>query len=304
MQHFGFYAVKSLVVGVLVVLMLSTTSLAQDQDEGATTLSRVVSSNVLRVGVNPNFKPFSFEQDGKRVGVDIDIANLLAEKLGVKVEFFAPESFSDLIPMLQANQIDIIIAGMSITFDRAKAVDFSVPYFETGLSILLNKVRAAKLGIGDAKDHQTIYSILEKNGKANRLVIAVTDGKAPQQVVPRYFPQASMKAYPTNEAAAAATLKGDADMMVHDEIFLKVWLKEHMRDARYRLVVIDPPFKPDYYGMAVRKGNQDLLNMLAVFNLELKSDGNVSRFLGQYLPVTTRVVTRSYTISEDYYGGD
>jgi ABC-type amino acid transport substrate-binding protein len=304
MKQFRLYAVRSLVMGFLVVLMLSATILAQDQDEASTTLTRVLSSNVLRVGVNPNYKPFSFEQDGKRVGVDIDIASLLAEKLGVKAEFVVPESFSDLIPMLQANKIDIIIAGMSITFDRAKAVDFTVPYFETGLSILLNKVRAAKLGISNAKDYQTIESTLDKNGKADRLVIAVTNGKAPQRVVPRYFPGASVKAYPTNEEAAAATLKGDADMMVHDEIYLKVWLKEHIRDAQFRLVVLDPPFKPDYYGMAVRKGNQDLLNMLTVFNLELKSDKNVSRFLGQYLPVTTRVISRSYNISEDYYGGD
>ncbi|WP_419656229.1 extracellular solute-binding protein, family 3 [Desulfosarcina variabilis str. Montpellier] len=304
MKQFGIIVVRSMALALLVVLMSSVAPLAQDQVEGPTTLSQVLDSKVLKVGVNPNYKPFSFEKDGRRVGVDIDIANRLAEKLGVKAEFIVPESFSDLIPMLRANQIDIIIAVMSITFDRAKVVDFSVPYFETGLSILLNKVRAAKLGISEAKNLQTIVSILEKNGKASQLVIAVTDGKAPQQVVPRFFPQASVKAYPTNEEAAAATRGGEAAMMVHDEIFLKVWLKEHMREAQFRLVVLDPPFKPDYYGMAVRKGNQDLLNMLAMFNLEMKSDGVVSRFLGQYLPVSSKVVTQSYNISEDYYGGD
>jgi ABC-type amino acid transport substrate-binding protein len=193
---------------------------------------------------------------------------------------------------------------MSITFERAKDVDFSAPYFETGLSILSNKIRASKLGIGNAKDYKTIESKLEQSKKSDQLVIAVTDGKAPQRVVPRYFPRAKVKAYPTNEDAAAATLKGDTDIMVHDEIFLKVWLKERSQEARFRLVVLDPPFKSDYYGMAVRKGNQDFLNMLAVFNLELKSNGDVLRFLAQYLPVTTKVITRSYNISEDYYGGD
>ena len=304
MKHFSFFVLRSISLALFVVLIASAATLAQDQVEGTSTLSQVMNSKVLRVGVNPNYKPFSFEKEGRRIGVDIDIANLLAEKLGVKAEFVIPESFSDLIPMLQENKIDIIIAGMSITFDRAKAVDFSAPYFETGLSILLNKVNAAKLGISAAKTPQAIEYILEKNGKANQLIIAVTDGKAPQQVVPHFFPGALVKAYPTNEEAAAATLSGDATMMVHDEIFLKVWLKEHMRDAQFRLEILDPPFKPDYYAMALRKGNQDLLNMLAVFNLEMKSDGNVSRFLGQYLPVTSRVITRSYKISEDYYGGD
>jgi polar amino acid transport system substrate-binding protein len=143
-----------------------------------------------------------------------------------------------------------------------------------------------------------------QNGKADQLVIAVTDGKAPQRIVPRFFPKATIKAYPTNEEAAAATLKGEADLMVHDEIFLKVWLKEHAKEAQFRLTVLDPPFKPDYYGMAIRKGNQGFLNMLDVFNLELRSNGYVGQFMGRYLPIRARVTTKSYNINEDYYGGD
>ncbi|HHD56063.1 MAG TPA: transporter substrate-binding domain-containing protein [Desulfobulbaceae bacterium] len=147
-------------------------------------------------------------------------------------------------------------------------------------------------------------SELLQNGKADQLTIAVTQGKAPQRIVPRFFPKATIKPYASNEEAAQATLKGEADIMVHDEIFLKVWLKEHAKQAQFRLVVLNPPFKPDYYGMAIHKGNQDFLNMLGVFNLELRSNGYVGQYMGRYLPITTRVSTRSYNINEDYYGGD
>ena len=303
MKHFSLIAVKMLMV-LLFVLTLSATSFAQEPANQSPTLAKVLGNKVLRVGVNPQFKPFSFEKDGKRVGVDIDIANLLAEKLGVTAEIVAPKSFSALIPMLQADEIDIIIAGMSITFDRSKIIDFSSPYFNTGMSILFNKVTTARLGISAAPNYTAIISELAQNGKADQLTIAVTDGKAPQRVVSRFFPQATVKAYATNEEAAQATLTGDADMMVHDEIFLKVWLKENAKDAQFRLVVLDPPFKPDYYGMAIQKGNQDFLNMLNVFNLELQSNGHIAQFMSRYLPVTKKVITQSYNINEDYYGGD
>lgn len=288
----------------VLVLMSPTTALAQGASDKPSTLATVLSEKILRVGVNPDFKPFSFEEQGARVGVDIEIAGLLAQKLGVSPKIIVPKSFSDLIPMLESNEIDIIIAGMSITFDRARIIDFSSPYFETGLSILLNKVKAARLGLGSVATYAALTSALDKNGKANQLSIAVTEGKAPQRAVPRFFPYATIKAYPTNEAAAAATLKGATDIMVHDEIFLKVWLKENIKQAQFRMVVLDPPFVPDYYGFGVRKGNQDFLNLLDVFILELKANADVAKFLGQYLPITTRVITKSYQISEDYYGGD
>jgi polar amino acid transport system substrate-binding protein len=304
MKHLSLRTTRRLLAALCMVCMLAVVAGAQSTVPDSPTLTRVFTDKVLRVGVNPNFKPFSFEKDGKRIGVDIDIANLLAKKLGVQAQIITPASFSDLIPMLNEGKIDIIMAGMSITFDRAKVVDFSSPYFETGLSILLNKAKSARLGISGVPNYSALISELMQNGKADQLVIAVTDGKAPQRIVPRFFPKATIKAYPTNEEAAAATLKGEADMMVHDEIFLKVWLKEHAKEAQFRLTVLDPPFKPDYYGMAIRKGNQGFLNMLDVFNLELRSNGYVGQFMGRYLPIRARVTTRSYNINEDYYGGD
>ncbi len=268
------------------------------------TLQKIISTKVLRVGVNPKFKPFSFLKGGKREGVDIDIARLLAKKLGVQAKIVVPKNFSDLIPMLREEKIDIIMAGMSITFDRAKVVDYSSPYFDTGLSILLNKITTTRLGISTATTYNAMREELARNGKAKQLIVAVTKGKAPERIVPRFFPGAQIKAYPTNEAAAEATFKGEADIMVHDEIFLKVWLKENTKRANYRMVVLDPPFKPDYYGFAIRKGNQDFLNLLNVFVLELRANGYVAQFMGKYLPIKAKMTTRSYNISEDYYGGD
>ncbi len=268
------------------------------------TLQKIMAQKVIRVGVNPKFKPFSFKKGEQREGVDIDIAKLLAKKLGARAEIVVPHTFSDLIPMLRGNEIDIIMAGMSITFERQKVIDFTNAYFDTGLSILLNKITTTRLGISAATSYRALHDELARSGKWKNLIVAVTKGKAPERIVPRFFPGARIKAFPTNEAAAEAVLKGEADIMVHDEMFLKVWLKENAKRASFRVVVLDPPFKPDYYGFAIRKGNQDFLNLLNVFVLELRANGYVDQFIGAYLPVKSRVTIRSFNITEDYYGGD
>ena len=202
------------------------------------TLKRIQERGTLRVGVNPEFKPFSFMDSDKRVGVDVDVATRLAEGLGVGLELVTPDDFSDLLPMLQNGEIDVAIAGMSITFERAKAVDFSDPYFDTGLSVLMNKAKAGELSIGTLTSYADLSATLAQNGNAGRLIIAATEGKAPAQAVPQFFPEAQLRTYPTNEEAAAATLAGEAHLMVHDEVFLKVWQRDNRADTEFRTVVL------------------------------------------------------------------
>ena len=267
-------------------------------------LARVLEGGTLRVGVNPEFKPFSFVDAGERVGVDIDVAQRLAQGLGVRLELVTPGDLGDLLPMLQNGDIDLAIAGMSITFERAKEVDFTDPYFDTGLSVMVNKAKLGELGVSGVTTYDDLTSRLAQNGDAQRLTIAATEGKAPARAVPQFFPEAQVQTYPTNEAAAAATLAGEAHLMVHDEVFLKVWTRDHRADTEFRAVVFDAPFKPDYYGFAVAKGNQDFLNLLNAFVRELRSDGAVLTSLAQYVPVTVQTTSQSYNLSDDFYQGD
>ncbi len=299
-------AALAMVAWALSAAIFSGPAQAQEMVSGGSpVLARIMQSGTLRVGVNPLFKPFSFVKDGKRVGVDADIAALLAKKLGVKVELVAPKSFGDLIPMLRDGKIDVIMAGMSITFDRAKLVDFTGPYFETGLSVLANKGRLAKLGAALVKDEAALAARLKSNGRMSRLKVAVTRGKAPEKIAPRYFPGAQIVAYPSNEEAAQAVLAGKADIMVHDEMFLKVWLHDNAKTAQFVVTVLGAPFKPDYYGFAVAKGNLDFVHMLDTFILaELKANGRILEFMNKYIPVKAQVSVRSFEITDDYYGGD
>ncbi len=264
-------------------------------------LDRIMSTGVLKVGVNPLFKPFSFFQEDKnekqfsslietkddskkkRMGVDIDIARLLAMGLGVKLQIVVPDSFSDLIPMVQDDKVDIVMAGMTINFKRAKKVDFTSPYYDTGLSIMLNKGMGGPLGLTGVKSYEMMMNTLRARGQEQNLIIAVTKGKSPARSVPLYFPKAQVKEFPTNEEAANAVAEGKAHIMVHDEIFLKMWVADHKDKALYKLEVFPKPFKPDYYGFAVKRGNRDFVNMLNIFIRELYVEGYFKQIMQQYL---------------------
>jgi ABC-type amino acid transport substrate-binding protein len=227
----------------------------------------------LRVGINPHFKPFSFigiDEYGKKgqVGVDIDIAKLLAKELGVITKLVVPEDFKDLIPMLLRDDIDIIIAAMSRIFKRTKKVDFTNSYYNTGTSIMLNTVKCHELGICEAKTYHDLKEKLKLLRNEPKLKIAAAQGKAPHISIKRFFPHVlkeNIIAKKENEQAADATAENKAHIMVHDEIFLNTWVSENPEKARFKLFVFPKPYRSDSYGFAIKKGNQSFLNMLNIF---------------------------------------
>lgn len=94
----------------------------------ADTLSDVTERGTLRVAVPQDFPPFgSVGTDMAPVGYDIDMANLIAEKLGVKVEL-VPVTSANRIPYLQTNKVDLVISSLGKNPDREKVIDFSIAY--------------------------------------------------------------------------------------------------------------------------------------------------------------------------------
>ncbi len=184
--------------------------------------------------------------------------------------------------MLLDDKIDIIIAGMTRNFRRAKLIDFTDSYFDTGLSIMLNKIASSKLGVAGVNSYKELITTLRNNGKENRLIIAVTKGKSPARSVPRFFPESIIKEYPSNEAAALAVTRGEAHVMVHDEVFLKTWIKDNKEKTMFKVIVFPRPFKPDYYSFGIKKENQSFLNLLNVFIKELYTEGYFKNFMEKY----------------------
>ena len=94
----------------------------------------------LYVGTNAEFAPYEYLENGKMVGFDIELMDAIGEELGYEI-VWSNMSFDGLLPALQMKKIDAVIAGMSQTPERQKAVTFSMPYLfiEGGHYVLVNE---------------------------------------------------------------------------------------------------------------------------------------------------------------------
>ena len=96
------------------------------------------SSKVVKLGTNAAFPPFEYVEGKDIVGFDITMGQNIAKDLGVKLEV-VDMAFDSLIPALASGAIDFIAAGMSVTEERKKNVDFSLPYYQSKQVIIVKK---------------------------------------------------------------------------------------------------------------------------------------------------------------------
>jgi polar amino acid transport system substrate-binding protein len=116
---------------------------SQDGQAGASSKNKT-----LVVGMEPTFPPFEFTENDKYVGFDIDFAQAICDKMGVKMEVKSL-GFDALIPALRSGQIDMIASGMDATPERAEQVAFTTPYFHDGYSVVVRKDNDSIHGFGD-----------------------------------------------------------------------------------------------------------------------------------------------------------
>jgi polar amino acid transport system substrate-binding protein len=177
---------------------------------------------------------------GELVGFNIDVAKYLAEGLGVEVEFIDYE-WSGLIPAILSDKVDIVVANMTITAERAAKVNFSMPYFESAISIMVNKNTP---GIKTWQD-------LDKEG----MIIAVQMGTTGEYAAQRLFKNATIKSFTGSVEAGLSVNTGKANAAVMDQPWIAVWSKKNA-DSVYACPEILTKQK---IGIAVKQGKPELL---------------------------------------------
>lgn len=208
----------------------------------------------LRVGSDVAYPPFEFvdEDSGEYRGFDIDLILAIGERLGMEVEIINT-AWDGIIPGLLAGEYDVIISAMTILDERAVRVDFSDPYFTTGQVIA---VRAGDQRIGAPDD------------LAGR-VVAVQIGTTGQFAAEKIEGVRRIDVYPTTPEAFLALKRGLADAVVVDEL---VAIEEQNANPG-EIQVVGAPFTVEYYGIAIRKGRQDLLRQINRALAQIKADG-------------------------------
>ena len=157
-------------VAVLAVGLVGCGNKSSDNSGGnQTALEQIKKNKKLVVATSPDYPPFEFmvSENGKSkiVGADIDLAQKIADKLGVELELKAMD-FDALVPALQAGKVDMVITGMTPNEKRKKAVDFSDIYFKGENAVIVNakdagkftsedQLKKAKLGVQKGSTQET-----------------------------------------------------------------------------------------------------------------------------------------------------
>ena len=117
-------------------------------------------SKVLRVGSAVDFAPFEFQDEGQKEyqGFDMDLIRAVAKEMGSEAEI-QNIGFDGLIPALQAKNIDVIISGMTINDERKQKVNFSDPYYQSGLTMIVRSDEEAIKSFKDLKGHKVAVQI-------------------------------------------------------------------------------------------------------------------------------------------------
>ena len=248
---------KTLAAAAALALTLSGCAAGGDKTEAAGG-AKIIKEGTLTVCTHNPYKPFEYNDDGKVVGFDIDLMNLVAKKLDLKVEVFdTPFEGIQSGQSLNTGKCDVAAAGMTITDVRAKVIDFSDPYFDATQALLVKK------GSG-------ISSLEDLAGKKLAVQEGTTGAMYAEENAPEDTQQASYEDLALLEGAVKT---GQVDAAINDNGVLYDYVK-----ANPELEVATEFDTGEQYGFAVAKDeNDELLKTINEVLAESKKDGSYDK---------------------------
>lgn len=220
------------------------------------------SAEKLVMGTNASFPPYEYVDDnGKIVGIDAEIAEAIAEKLGMELEIKDME-FDSLLTAVQSKTIDVALAGMTVTDERKLAVNFSDTY-ATGVQVII---------VNETSNIKTVDDL--KNKK-----IGVQAGTTGDIYCTDEFGQENVKQYQNGALAVAALKNNQVDCVVIDNEPAKNYVK-----ANQGLKILETEYAVEDYAAAISKENTELLEKFNTALSELKADGTIDKIIKKYIP--------------------
>lgn len=247
------------------------------------TTGAAAENRVVRMGTEGYYPPFNyFDSSGNVVGFDIDIGNALCAEMKVKCEWVTTD-WAGIIPALNSNKFDTIIASMSITAERGEVVSFTDPYYYNSARFVAAK--DADLGNGMPADMA---------GK----IIGTQEGTLEVQGLERYFPDAELKLYPKLDDALMDLAPGRVDAVMASQFVIGTWLEKDGGDccAFFGEATRDDGNKGT--GIAVRKDDTQLLADLNAALATIMANGTYEEIKNRYFEFD--IMTKPKTASEVY----
>lgn len=218
---------------------------------------------VVVIAISPDGPPFSYKDNGKLTGFDIDIIKAIAEEEGFEVDW-KEMKFNGIIPALQSRQVNGAVGAITIRDDRKEVVDFTDPYFESGLVLV-------------TKTDSTIESLEDLKGKTIVAKQGSSGLEKANQLAEEYG--AKVKILEDEATLYIDVQKGGSDALVNDFPFVMSKLKLDTIDD---LKIVGERLTGEEYGIAITKGDTELIETFNKHLHEMKEDGRYDKIYEAY----------------------
>ncbi|MFI5974337.1 transporter substrate-binding domain-containing protein [Streptomyces sp. NPDC051452] len=249
------------------LVLLAAGCSSSDSGGGKTTVKGVhlAKAGRLTTCTHLPYPPFQSEIDGKVQGFDVSLVDLVAKNLGVKQQILdTPFENFKTGAFLNSGQCDLAAAGMTITAERKKNVDFSDPYFEATQAVLVDK----NSGIG---------SLADVKAKGKKLgAQAQTTGE--DYVKGKGYDPISFE---SSDAVLNGLRTGQVQAVVIDYPVVQGWLKDKANAGKFK--VVENLKTGEQYGFTVKKGNKALLAALNKALKDAKADGTYKKIYEKWI---------------------
>ncbi len=216
---------------------------------------------VLTMGTNAAFPPYEFvDENNNIVGIDAEIAAAVAEKLDMDLEI-KDMAFDSLITAVSSGSIDVVLAGMTVTPERAESVNFSDSY-ATGIQVVI------------VTEDSAIATIDDLAGKK----IGVQSGTTGDIYCAGDYGEDAVSRYDNGALAVQALQNGQVDCVVIDNEPAKAFV-----EANEGLKVLETEYITEEYAAAIAKENVELLDKFNAALAELKAEGKLDEIVGKYI---------------------
>ncbi|MDF7670039.1 ABC transporter substrate-binding protein [Orbaceae bacterium ESL0721] len=260
----------SIIIGTLIGALFTTQAAYADR------LDDIEKRSVIKIAVFDSNPPFGFvdEKTHKIIGLDVDYANAIGKALDVKVDLI-PTNPANRIPLLSSQKADLIIANFTVTEERAKTVDFSLPYFATGQKFIARK------------------GVLKTAEDLKNLRIGADKGTVMEITLREKFPFAKVISYDDTPFAFTALRNGVVQAITQDDAKLVGLLANVPADQRAAFEISPFSITEEYQAVGIPKGEARLKEKVDQTLLNLEKDGTADQIYSRWFgPDTTSAIPR------------
>lgn len=227
-------------------------------------------ADTLTMATNASFPPYEYVEDGFK-GIDVEIAGLIAEKLGKKLEI-QDVDFGAIIGGVQTGKYDMGMAGMTVTPDRKKSVNFSDTY-ATGVQVVIVKEGSEIKSVDD------IAKAVAKGAKIGVQQDTTGDIYASDKPENDGYGEENVTRFKNGSDAVQALITDKVGCVIIDNEPAKAYVEKNKG-----LKILETEFVTEDYAICVAKDNTELLNSINKALKELKDEGKIDEIIEKYIP--------------------